>query len=129
MKTKQHQGFTLYQISNHPAIAEMERYVSWAGLDIGLDPEYGYGIKLKYRIWAFIGETEMPISSGAMYVALFATNDNCVDENGQYVECGTPDSTGEYDFYMGKKNQPIVFETIITAKIQWADDNGKFNTF
>jgi hypothetical protein len=129
MNTKQYNGFTLYQISNQPSIPEMERWVSWAGLDIECDPEYGYYIKMKYRLWAFINDTEIPIAPGAMYVSLMATNDTCVDVMGDIVPCGTPGSVGEYDFYMGMWNESVVIEDFVVSKIVWADQNGKFNTF
>ena len=129
MATQQYNGFTLYQISNQPGIPEMERWVSWAGLDIECDPEYGYYIKMKYRLWVFINGTEIPISPGAMYVSLIADNSTCVDSGGAIVPCGTPGSVGEYDFYMGMWNEPVIIEDFVVTKIYWADQNGKFNTF
>jgi hypothetical protein len=129
MATQQYNGFTLYQISNQPGIPEMERWVSWAGLDIECDPEYGYYIKMKYRLWVFINGTEIPISPGAMYVSLIADNSTCVDSGGAIVPCGTPGSVGEYDFYMGMWNEPIVIEDFVVTKIYWADAEGRFNTF
>jgi len=127
--TQQYNGYTLYQISNQPSIPEMERWVSWAGLDIECDPEYGYYIKMKYRLWAFINGTEIPISPGAMYVSLLADNTTCVDSQGVIVPCGTEGSVGEYDFYMGMWNEPVVIEDFVVTKIYWADEQGKFNTF
>ncbi len=127
--TKQYQGFTLYQISNQPSIQEMERWVSWSGLDIESDPEYGYYIKMKYRLWAFINDTEIPIAPGAMYVSLVADNSTCVDSAGIIVPCGTPGSVGEYDYYMAMMNQPIVIEDFVVEKLYWADAEGRFNTF
>lgn len=129
MNTKQYQGYTLYQISNQPSIPEMERWVSWAGLDIECDPNYGYYIRMKYRLWAFINGTEIPIAPGAMYVNLIATNDTCVDDKGIIIACGTPGSMGEYDYYMAMWNQPIVIQDFVVSKIIWADAEGKFNTF
>lgn len=129
MNTKQYQGFTLYQISNQPTIPNMERWVSWSGLDIECDPNYGYYIRMKYRLWAFINDTEIPIAPGAMYVNLTATNDTCVDEQGVIVPCGTPKSMGEYDYYMSLWNTPVIIENFVIAKIIWADAEGKFNTF
>lgn len=129
MPTQQYNGYTLYQISNQPSIPEMERWVSWAGLDIECDPEYGYYIKMKYRLWAFINGTEIPISPGAMYVSLLATNDTCVDSQGVIVPCGTLGSMGEYDYYMAMWNQPVVIQDFVVSKIYWADAEGKFNTF
>jgi len=129
MPTQQYNGYTLYQISNQPSIPEMERWVSWAGLDIECDPEYGYYIKMKYRLWAFINGAEIPISPGAMYVSLLATNDTCVDATGTILPCGTPGTIGEYDFYMAKWNQPIVIQDFVVSKIAWADAEGRFNTF
>ena len=129
MNQKQYNGYTLYQISNQPNLPEMERWVSWAGLDIECDPEYGYYIKMKYRLWAFINDTEIPIAPGAMYVSLMATNDTCVDDTGVIVPCGTPGSVGEYDFYMEMWDEPVIIEDFVVAKIEWADSEGKFNTF
>jgi hypothetical protein len=129
MNQKQYNGYTLYQISNQPSIPEMERWVSWAGLDIECDPEYGYYIKMKYRLWAFINDTEIPIAPGAMYVSLMATNDTCVDVMGDIVPCGTPGSVGEYEYYMGMWNESVVIEDFVVSKIEWADSEGKFNTF
>jgi hypothetical protein len=129
MNTQDYQGYTLYQISNHPSIPTMERWVSWAGLDIECDPNYGYYIRMKYRLWAFINNTEIPISPGAMYVSLTADNSTCVDAIGSIVPCGTPGSVGEYDFYMGMWNESIVIEDFVVEKIVWADAEGKFNTF
>jgi hypothetical protein len=129
MNTKQYNGFTLYQISNQPSIPTMERWVSWSGLDIETDPEYGYYIKMKYRLWAFINDTEIPIAPGAMYVSLTADNSTCVDVMGDIVPCGTPGSVGEYDYYMAMWNESVVIEDFVVSKIEWADQNGKFNTF
>jgi hypothetical protein len=129
MPTKQYQGFTLYQISNQPTIPEMERWVSWAGLDIECDPEYGFYIKMKYRLWAFINDVEIPIAPGAVYVSLIADNSTCVDANGVIVPCGTPGSVGEYDFYMGMWDTPIIVEDFVVSKLYWADSQGRFNTF
>ncbi len=129
MNTQDYQGYTLYQISNHPSIPTMERWVSWAGLDIECDPNYGYYIRMKYRLWAFINNTEIPIAPGAMYVSLTADNSTCVDAIGSIVPCGTPGSVGEYDFYMGMWNESIVIEDFVVEKIVWADAEGKFNTF
>jgi hypothetical protein len=129
MNTQDYQGYTLYQISNHPSIPTMERWVSWAGLDIECDPNYGYYIRMKYRLWAFINNTEIPIAPGAMYVSLTADNSTCVDAMGSIVPCGTPGSVGEYDFYMGMWNESIVIEDFVVEKIVWADAEGKFNTF
>jgi hypothetical protein len=127
--TQQYNGYTLYQISNQPGIPEMERWVSWAGLDIECDPEYGYYIKMKYRLWAFINGTEIPISPGAMYVSLLADNSTCVDDAGVIVPCGTPGSVGEYDYYMAMWNEPVVIQDFVVSKLYWADAEGKFNTF
>lgn len=127
--TKEYQGFTLYQISNHPSITNMERWVSWAGLDIECDPEYGYFIRMKYRLWAFINDVEIPISAGAIYVSLVADNTTFVDSTGVIVPPGTPDSIGEYDFYMSLLNSPIVIEDFVVNKLYWADTQGRFNTF
>jgi hypothetical protein len=129
MTTKQYQGLTLYQISNQPTIPEMERWVSWSGLDIECDPEYGFYIKMKYRLWAFINDVEIPIASGAMYVSLIANNNTCVDSEGVIVPCGTPDSIGEYDYYMAMMSTPIVIQDFVVSKLYWADDQGRFNTF
>ena len=129
MNTKQSQGYTLYQISNQPSIPEMERWVSWAGLDIECDAEYGRYIKMKYRLWAFINNTEIPIAPGATYVNLLADNSTCVDDKGVIVPCSTPGSVGEYDFYMSMWDTPVVIKDFVVAKIEWADANGKFNTF
>lgn len=129
MATQQYEGFTLYQISNQPGIPEMERWVSWAGLDIECDPNYGYYIRLKYRLWAFIGSTQIPIAPGAMYVNLTADNSTCVNDLGEIVPCGTPGSVGEYDFYMAMWDEPIVIQDFVVEKIYWADAEGKFNTF
>ncbi len=107
----------------------MKRWVSWAGLDIECDPEYGYYIRMKYRLWAFINGTEIPIAPGAMYVSLTADNNTCVDDTGVIVPCGTPDSVGEYDFYMAMWNELIVIESFVVQKIYWADAEGRFNTF
>jgi len=125
----EYQGYTLYQISNHPTISTMERYVSWAGLDIASDANYGFYIRLKYRIWAFLDGVEIPISPDAKYVNLLADNSTCVNSAGQIVECGSPDSIGEYDYYIGLINEPIIIQDLIVAKITWADSEGKFNTF
>ena len=125
----EYQGYTLYQISNHPSISTMERYVSWAGLEIASDTNYGFYIRLKYRVWAFIDGLELPISPDSKYVNLMATNETCVNSAGQIVECGTPDSIGEYDFYIGLINEPIIIQDLVVAKITWADSEGKFNTF
>lgn len=129
MATIKHQGYTLYQISNHPTISTMNRYVSWAGLEIQSDANYGFNIKLKYRVWAFIDELELPVSPDARYVTLLANNENCVNSAGQIVECGTPDSIGEYDFYIGLINEPIIIQDFVVSKLTWADSEGKFNTF
>jgi hypothetical protein len=128
--TKQYNGFTLYQISNQPSIPEMERWVSWSGLDIESDPEYGYWIKMKYRLWAFINDVEIPIAPGAMYVNLLADNSTCVDATGMIVPCGSPEAvSGEYDFYMQMMYVPVVIQDWVVAKLQWADSEGRFNTF
>jgi hypothetical protein len=129
MTTKQYQGFTLYQISNQPTIPEMERWVSWSGLNIECDPEYGFYIKMKYRLWAFINDVEIPIASGAMYVSLIANNNTCVDSEGVIVPCGTSDSIGEYDYYMAMMSIPIVIQDFVVSKLYWADNQGRFNTF
>jgi hypothetical protein len=129
MATKQYQGFTLYQISNQPSIPDMERWVSWSGLDIECDPNYGYYIRMKYRLWAFINDTEIPIAPGAMYVNLVADNSTCVDATGLIVPCGTPGSVGEYDYYMAMMNTPVVIQDFVVSKLYWADAEGKFNTF
>ena len=129
MPTKQYQGFTLYQISDQPTIPEMERWVSWSGLDIESDSEYGFYIKMKYRLWAFINDVEIPIAPGAVYVSLIADNSTCVDDTGVIVPCGTPGSVGEYDFYMAMMSTPIVIEDFVVSKLYWADSQGRFNTF
>lgn len=129
MNQKDYQGYTLYQISNHPVIADMERWVSWAGLEIQSDANFGFYIRIKYRIWAFINEVEIPVGTGAAYVNLNADNSTCVNSSGQIVECGTPDSIGEYDFYMALIDEPIIIQDFVMAKITWADSEGKFNTF
>ena len=125
----EYQGYTLYQISNHPTISSMERYVSWAGLDIASDANYGFYIRLKYRIWAFLDGVELPISPDAKYVNLLADNSTCVDSEGQIVDCATEGAIGEYDFYMGLIDQPIIIQDLVVGKITWADSQGKFNTF
>lgn len=107
----------------------MERWVSWAGVDINNDPEYGYSIKLKYRLWAFIDDVSIPIAPGAMYVNLLADNSICVDSTGVIEPCDTEGAIGEFNFYMALFNQSIVMEDLVVAKIQWADSEGKFNTF
>ena len=124
-----YQGYTLYQISNHPTLTSMERYVSWAGLEIASDANYGFYVKLKYRIWAFIGGVELPIAPDSRYVNLMATNDTCVDLNGKIVECGTQGAIGEYDFYIALIDKQIIIQDLVVAKITWADSEGKFNTF
>jgi hypothetical protein len=129
MSNINHQGYTLYQISNHPTITSMNRYVSWSGLEIQSDANFGFYIKLKYRIWAFIDDLEIPISPDCKYVALLATNETCVNSAGQIVECGTLDSVGEYDFYIGLINEPIIIQDFVVSKLTWADSEGKFNTF
>lgn len=129
MENKDYQGYTLYSISNHPTIDAMKRYVSWAGLEIASDANFGFYIKLKYRIWAFINEIELPIGNDAKYITLLANNEVCVNTAGQIVECGSPDSVGEYDFYMAMIDEPIIIQDLITSKITWADSEGKFNTF
>lgn len=129
MNQKEYQGYTLYQISNHPTIFEMERWVSWAGLEIQTDANYGFYIRMKYRIWAFISDVEIPVSISAAYVNLTADNSTCVNSSGQIVECGTPDSMGEYDFYIAMMNEPVIILDFVTSKITWADSEGRFNTF
>lgn len=129
MNQKQYQDYTLYQISNHPVVADMERWVSWAGLEIQSDANYGFYIRIKYRIWAFINDVEIPIGTGAAYVNLNADNSTCVNSSGHIVDCGSLDSIGEYDFYMAMIDEPTVIQDLITAKITWADSEGKFNTF
>jgi len=124
-----YQGYTLYQISNHPTVSSMERYVSWAGLEIESDANYGFYIRLKYRIWAFLDQVEIPISIDAKYVNLLADNSICVNQQGQIVDCGTEGAIGEYDFYMAMIDKPIIIQDLIVAKITWADSEGKFNTF
>lgn len=125
----QYQGYTLYPISNHPANDNIQRYVSWAGLEINSDANYGFSIKLKYRLWAFIGEMELPIAPDAKYVDLLANNSTCVNSQGQIVECDTDGAVGEFDFYMALINESIIIQSFIVAKIEWADQEGKFNTF
>ncbi len=66
---------------------EMERWVSWAGWEIQSDANYGFYIRLKYRIWAFINDLEIPVSVSAAYVNLTADNSTCVNSSGQIVEC------------------------------------------
>lgn len=129
MNTQQYNGYALYKISNHPVVTEMERWVSWAGLEIQSDANFGFYIKLKYRIWAFLNDLELPISNDAKYITLLANNEVCVNTAGQIVECGSPDSVGEYDFYMAMIDEPIIIQDLITSKITWADSEGKFNTF
>jgi len=129
MNQKEYQGYTLYQISNHPTISEMERWVSWAGLEIQTDANYGFYIRMKYRIWAFISDVEIPVSISAAYVNLTADNSTCVNSSGQIVECGTPDSMGEYDFYIAMMNEPVIILDFVISKITWADSEGRFNTF
>jgi hypothetical protein len=129
MNQKEYQGYTLYQISNHPTISEMERWVSWAGLEIQTDANYGFYIRMKYRIWAFINDVEIPVSISAAYVNLTADNSTCVNSSGQIVECGSPDSMGEYDFYIAMMNEPVIILDFVTSKITWADSEGRFNTF
>lgn len=129
MNQKQYQGYILYQISNHPTISEMERWVSWAGLEIQTDANYGFYIRMKYRIWTFISDVEIPVSIGAAYVNLTADNSTCVNSSGQIVECGSPDSMGEYDFYIAMMNEPVIILDFVTSKITWADSEGRFNTF
>lgn len=124
-----YQGYTLYQISNHPTLTTMERYVSWAGLEIASDANYGFFVKLKYRIWAFIDGVELPIAPDSRYVNLIANNDTCVDQDGKIVECGTDGAVGEYDFYLGLIDEPIIIQDLVLSKITWADQEGKFNTF
>lgn len=124
-----YQGYQLYPISNHPTISSVKRYVSWAGLQIESDANTGFYIKIRYRIWAFLDDVELPIAIDAKYVNLMATNETCVNSAGQIVECGTPDSFGEYDFYMALINEPIIIQDFIVQKITWADSEGKFNTF
>jgi hypothetical protein len=125
----EYNGYTLHQISNHPNLTTMTRFVSWAGLEIEADANYGFYIKLKYRLWAFIDDVELPISPDAKYVTLFADNLTCVDSEGQIVECGTEGSIGEYDFYIALMDEPIIIEDFVVNKITWADAQGKFNTF
>ncbi|MFN5251116.1 MAG: hypothetical protein ACK5DE_08700 [Bacteroidota bacterium] len=125
----EYNGYTLHQISNHPTLTTMTRFVSWAGLEIEADANYGFYIKLKYRLWAFIDDVELPISPDAKYVTLLADNSTCVDSEGQIVECGTEGSIGEYDFYIALMDEPIIIEDFVVNKIPWADAQGKFNTF
>lgn len=129
MESKEHKGRTLYKIDNHPDNEQIERYVSWAGLDIKSDENYGKFIKLQFRLWVFIGETEIPIPTGATYVDLVATNSSFVNQMGEIVPEGTEGAIGEYDFFIALLPNPVIIMDFILAKIQWANAMGRFNTF
>lgn len=98
----------IVSISNEPTFG-FKRTASMAALQINSLPFVGENINLLIQVNYFEPETDNPISIiPPKNVSLLATGE-------------------EFEYYMGLFNEEVVIQDLVIAKIQEADQNGKFN--
>lgn len=89
----------------------------------------GESVNLICQVNYFEAVTDEPITIiPPKIVSLVADNTTCVDRNGMIVPCGGPDAVmTEYEYYMQMLDVPVIIADMVTAKILWADGEGRFN--
>jgi hypothetical protein len=115
-------------ISDEPTYG-FKRTATMAALNIGALPFMGEAVNLICQVNYFEPITDAPITIiPPKIVPLIADNTTCVDRNGMIVPCGGPDAVmTEYEYYMQMLDVPVVIADMVTAKILWADGEGRFN--
>jgi hypothetical protein len=115
-------------ISNEPTYG-FKRTATMAALNIGALPFLGESVNLICQVNYFEPITDEPITIiPPKIVPLVADNTTCVDNKGMIVPCGSPNAVmTEYEYYMQMLDVPVVIADMVTAKILWADSEGRFN--
>jgi len=115
-------------ISNEPTYG-FKRTATMAALNIGALPFVGESVNLICQVNYFEPITDEPITIiPPKIVPLVADNTTCVDNKGMIVPCGSPNAVmTEYEYYMQMLDVPVVIADMVTAKILWADSEGRFN--
>jgi hypothetical protein len=118
---------TPIEISIHPIDSNILREASFSGLVVDADPEFGFGVGLRIRIDHYFIKDEVKTAHPmpARWYTLRATKDQMVDAQGQLVDEGGIMS--EFDFFIMLMGQPVVINQFVEAKIEWADNLGRFN--
>jgi hypothetical protein len=115
-------------ISDEPTYG-FKRTATMASLQINVLPFMGESVSLLCQVNYFEPVTDLPITIiPPKIVPLIADNTTCVDSRGIIVPCGGPDAVmTEFEYYMQMLDVPVVIATMVTAKILWADGEGRFN--
>jgi len=114
-------------ISNEPTYG-FKRTATMAALQINALPFMGENINLICQV-NYFDDKDVPINIiPPKMVNLIADNTTCVDANGVIVPCGSPEAAmTEYEYYMQMLGVSVIIEDMVTAKILWADSQGRFN--